>query len=59
MSELKVSRLLDKLRHADEAYAIDHPEDGPLFRLDLIRTEMAPVKAGREAAPAAQVLEPK
>ena len=51
--ELKVSRMLDRLRTVDEAYAEEHEDQAPVFRLDLIRTELARVKALREARQAA------
>jgi hypothetical protein len=52
-AELRVSRLLDRLRKADEACATEEPGEAPLFRLDLIRAQVARVKALREAAQAA------
>lgn len=53
-AEVKLAQLLDRLRAADEAYAIDEPAEGTLFRLDLIRAEQARVRAAREAAQAAR-----
>ncbi len=52
-AELRVSRLLDRLRKADEACATEEAGEAPVFRLDLIRAQVARVKAIREAAQAA------
>lgn len=50
---LKVTRLLDELVQVDATYAMDHPEHEPVFRVDLVRTELARQQAVREAKLAA------
>jgi hypothetical protein len=53
--ELELGQLLDRLRQADEAVALDDPAEAPVFRLDLIKAEVRRVKAAREARLAARV----
>lgn len=53
-AELELSRHLDRLQRSDEAFALATPDQGPLFRLDLIRAEIARVEAAREARLAAR-----
>lgn len=52
--ELVLSRLLDRLRQADEGVALDEPALAPVFRLDLIKAELNRIKAAREARLAAR-----
>ena len=47
--ELKVSQQLAALVAADEAIALERPQEGPVFTLDIIRTEEARLAAVRKS----------